>query len=314
MLRILTIFLLLCVPLLQSCQQETESRLLIVSTIKPIQALVYAVAGDANQELELQQLLPDGTSPHHYALKPSDMRTLENARVIFRIDSGLETFLDKPLTGLGSHTHIVTLADTPGLQHLPNRLPHYHAENHEDTHQHDETPPTNSSKDLHLWLNPQNAIAMTHEIARVLAQADPAHREDYANNAAQLVQRIQTTDAQIRQQLEPLRGRPYLSFHDAWQHFDTHYDLNFAGAVTLDVARSPGARHVSHIRQIIADKQAVCLFEEPQFSPALIKTLVENSSIHLGQVDPLGVGLPLDDKTYTVLLQNAANSFADCLR
>jgi zinc transport system substrate-binding protein len=105
-----------------------------------------------------------------------------------------------------------------------------------------------------------------------------------------------------------------LSFHDAWQHFDTHYGLNFAGAVTLDVSRLPGAKHVQDIRHIIEDKQAVCLFKEPQFSPTLVKTLVEGSNIRIGELDPLGMSLPLDDNTYIALLQQAAASFQECLR
>lgn len=303
MFRILTIFLLLCLPVLQSCQQEPAGKPLIVSSIKPIHALVYAIAGGKDSPLELHQLLPDGASPHHYALKPSDMRTLENARAVFRIGSGLETFLDKPLASLPTTSSAIDLTETAGIRHLYARDEHAHAENHE---QH--------SEDLHLWLNPQNAIAMSYQIAKTLSDTDPAHQAQYHSNAARLIQQIEATDAHIRQQLAPLSNKPYLSFHDAWQHFDTHYGLNFAGAVTLDVSRLPGARHVQDVRKIIEEKQAVCLFQEPQFSPAMVKTLVEGSDIRLGELDPLGMQLPLDDNTYPALLQNAANTFQQCLQ
>lgn len=305
MFRILTIFLLLCLPVLQSCQQEPLAKPLVVSTIKPVHALVYAIAGGNNSPLEIRQLLPDGASPHHYALKPSDMRTLGSAQAVFRISSGLETFLDKALASLPATTRIVTLAEVPGIQHLHSRSQHDHAA--------ETTTPDEHSEDLHLWLNPQNAIAMSREIAKVLGEADAAHRAEYQANAEQLIQQIEVTDARIRQQLAPLGNKPYLSFHDAWQHFDTHYGLNFAGAVTLDVSRLPGARHVQDIRKIIEEKQAVCLFQEPQFSPSMVKTLTEGASIRIGELDPLGMQLPLDSDTYTKLLQNAANSFQQCL-
>ncbi|WP_084260380.1 zinc ABC transporter substrate-binding protein [Thiothrix lacustris] len=298
MFRILTIFLLLCLGVLTACQQDAATKPLVVSTIKPVQALVYAVAGGKDSPLEVTQLLPDGASPHHYALKPSDMRMLENAKVVFRIGSGLETFLDKPLANLSAQQRVITLADATGIQHLHARAEHKH-----DDH----------SEDLHLWLNPDNAIVMSRAIAAALGEADPAHKADYLANAEQLIQNISATDAQIRQQLAPLSGKPYLSFHDAWQHFDTHYGLNFAGAVTLDVSRLPGARHVQDIRHIIEEKQAVCLFREPQFAPAMVKTLVEGSNIQLGELDPLGMSLPLDKNTYITLLKTAADSFQQCL-
>ncbi len=303
MLRILTILLLLCLPVLQSCQVEPPAKPVIVSTIKPIHALVYAIAGGENSPLEIRQLLPDGASPHHYALKPSDMRTLETARVVFRIGSGLETFLDKPLATAIPTRAVITLADTPGIQALGSR--HQHGDDHAGH--------AANSADLHLWLNPVNAIAMSREIARALSVADSAHQADYLANAQQLIAQIEATDARIRQQLAPLSQQPYLSFHDAWQHFDTHYGLNFAGAVTLDISRLPGARHVRDIRKIIEEKRAVCLFQEPQFSPAMVKTLVEGSNIRLGELDPLGMELTLDKDTYPTLLQTAADSFQQCL-
>lgn len=303
MLRILTIFLLLCLPVLQSCQSEPPTKPVIVSTIKPIHALVYAIAGGETSPLEIRQLLPDGASPHHYALKPSDMRTLETARVVFRIGSGLETFLDKPLATAIPTREVITLADIPGIQALGSRQQHGHEHAGHDAH----------SADLHLWLNPVNAIAMSREIARALSVIDSAHQAEYLANAQQLIAEIEATDARIRQQLAPLNQQPYLSFHDAWQHFDTHYGLNFAGAVTLDISRLPGARHVQDIRKIIEAKQAVCLFQEPQFPPAMVKTLVEGSTIRIGELDPLGMELPLDKDTYPKLLQAAADSFQQCL-
>ncbi len=303
MLRILTILLLLCLPVLQSCQVEPPAKPVIVSTIKPIHALVYAIAGGENSPLDIRQLLPDGASPHHYALKPSDMRTLETARVVFRIGSGLETFLDKPLATAIPSRAVITLADTTGIQALGSR--HQHGDDHAGH--------AAGSADLHLWLNPVNAIAMSREIARALSDVDSAHQADYFANAQQLIAKIEATDVRIRQQLAPLSQQPYLSFHDAWQHFDTHYGLNFAGAVTLDVSRLPGARHVQDIRKIIEEKRAVCLFQEPQFPPAMVKTLVEGSNIRIGELDPLGMALTLDKDSYPTLLQAAADSFQECL-
>ena len=129
-----------------------------------------------------------------------------------------------------------------------------------------------------------------------------------------MIQRIHASDQAIAQQLAPLKQRPYLSFHDAWQHFDTHYQLSYAGSVSLDVSRLPGAKHVQDVRHIIENQQAVCLFQEPQFSPALVKTLADGTGIKIGQLDPLGVNLALTPTTYVDLLQNAATQFVECLK
>jgi zinc transport system substrate-binding protein len=322
--RILTSFLVLCVPVFVSCQRTAHDtahqKPLVISTIKPIQALVYRIAGGAQSPLELHQLLPDGASPHHFALRPSDMQSLEQAKVIFRIDPALETFLNKPLASLPSTTRIIALADSQGVKLLPNRTPHHDEDENEaetaaeHSTAHDDTElGAHATHDLHIWLNPNNALAMTQTIADALAKLDPAHQADYQRNAHDLQQQIQATDQHIHDQLHNVQNQAYLSFHDAWQYFDTAYGLNFAGAVTLDVARLPGTRHVQDIRHIVETDKAVCLFQEPQFPPALVKTLAEGSKIKVGELDPLGMKLPLDENTYIHLLQNAADSFQHCL-
>jgi zinc transport system substrate-binding protein len=306
MLRILTVFLLLCVPVLQSCQQETDSKPLVISTIKPVQALLYAVAGGDQGAIRLHQLLPDGASPHHYALKPSDQRLLEQASAVLYIGEGLESFLSKSLKNLPLNTQRVALAQTQSIQHLYAR--HHVKTTHTTEHAgHEE------EKDWHIWLNPVNAIVMTQQIAQVLSEIDPANRSLYHGNAAQLIQQISATDSRIKMQLAAVKTRPYLAFHDAWQHFDIHYELNFAGAVTLDIARLPGARHVQDIRRIITEKRAKCLFQEPQFPHALVKTLTEDTNLRIGELDPLGMKIPLNADTYPALLQSAADSFTQCL-
>ena len=66
----------------------------IVSSIKPLHSIVSNVVGDDNSV----DLLVDGVySPHDFQLKPSHMKILQNADVIFYIDdSSLETFLARP--------------------------------------------------------------------------------------------------------------------------------------------------------------------------------------------------------------------------
>ena len=301
--RILAILLGVCLVVCQACnstEQSATDKPIIISTIKPIQALVYAVAGGEHPAFTLKQLLPDGASPHHYALKPSDRQALDSAKVIFQIDPSFETFLAQALQSLAKGTTVISLSQAQGMQKLKLRAGHAHEDQVDE--------------DLHIWLNPENAIAMTRQIAQQLSELDPEHKTNYLANAAQLIQRIQASDQAIAQQLAPLKQRPYLSFHDAWQHFDTHYQLSYAGSVSLDVSRLPGAKHVQDVRHIIESQQAVCLFQEPQFSPALVKTLADGTGIKIGQLDPLGVNLALTPTTYVDLLQNAATQFVECLK
>ena len=84
----------------------------VVATIKPLHSLVsFVTAGIAEPHL----LIGSAASPHGYALRPSDARALENARVIFRIDENFEATLSDPIRTLGRKARVVSLSRAPGV-------------------------------------------------------------------------------------------------------------------------------------------------------------------------------------------------------
>lgn len=115
----------------------------VVVSIKPIQSLVASVmAGVADPEV----IVSGSASPHAYSLKPSQARTLQNAKVVFWVGEGLETFLVKPLETLGGNARIVELADIASLKKVELREGgafeghghDEHGEEHHDKHGEDD--------------------------------------------------------------------------------------------------------------------------------------------------------------------------------
>src|SRR4051812_646712 len=69
----------------------------VVVSIKPIHSLVAAIMDGVGTP----DLIVDGAaSPHTYALKPSNARALQDAKVVFWVGPGMEAFLEKPLSAL----------------------------------------------------------------------------------------------------------------------------------------------------------------------------------------------------------------------
>ena len=155
----------------------------------------------------------------------------------------------------------------------------------------------------------QIAVGLTER----LALWDPAHAEAFARNRDRLIARIDALEADIARQLEPVRDRPFLVFHDAYQYFEHHFGLNAAGSITLDPSLSPGARRVQELRTRLQTDDVSCLFTEPQFRPALAQTLVEDTKTGLGELDPVGSELEPGPDAWFLLMQNLADDLTDCL-
>ena len=278
----------------------------VVASIKPVHALVAGVMLGVG---EPRLLVAGGASPHEYSLKPSDGRALSAAQVVFWIGPALENFLVKPLANAPA-ARSVALLTAPGVTVLPLReggVWEAHDEAHD--HAHDLT----ASHDAHVWLDPVNAIAMVGQMVAVLRAVDPVHQAEYARNGAALVERLERLNQHLAAALAPVRTRPYLVFHDAYQYFERRYGLNAVGSVVLSPEQRPGAKRVAEIQARVREFKVRCVFSEPQFQPALVATIIAGSAARQGVLDPLGAELPAGPDAYFHLLEALAEAVRGCL-
>ncbi|MBB4228796.1 zinc ABC transporter substrate-binding protein [Rhizobium mongolense] len=294
----------------------------VATSIKPIHSLVSAIM----QGVGTPELIVDGAaSPHTYNLKPSDASALQSAKVIFWVGPGLEAFLEKPLESLGSGASIAELEDAPGLVKLKFReggafephddgeTGHEHEEAGHDHDAHAEGDHDHGEFDTHLWLDPMNAKAMAAEITTTLVAADPANALTYQANAKALDEKIDALDKEITGIVAPVKDKPFIVFHDAYQYFEHRYAVRVAGSITVSPENMPGAERVSEIHKKVADLGATCVFAEPQFEPRLVNVVLEGTDAKAGVLDPEAATLEAGPDLYFTLMRGIANSMKDCL-
>jgi zinc transport system substrate-binding protein len=305
-----------------------DGALAVVATIKPIHSLVAQVMGETG---EPRLLVGGAASPHTYALKPSDAKALNSARLVFRVSEQIEPFTRRIVASLPKTVTVVTLADAPGLRLLDVRdgdtfekHDHDHDDDHDhdhkggqhDDHDHDKKAGEAAGKavrDGHVWLDPANAVAMVREIARALKEAAPAQAAVFDANAAKAIAGIEETARQIEAEVAPLKSKPFVVFHDAYQYFETHFGIPAIGSITVSPEVQPSAKRISEIRSKIRDLKAVCVFAEPQFKSKLVATVLEGTEAKAGTLDPEGASVEPGPSAYTALLRNLAGGLKSCL-
>jgi zinc transport system substrate-binding protein len=67
------------------------------------------------------------------------------------------------------------------------------------------------------------------------------------------------------------------------------------------------------VRAKIAGLEAACVFAEPQFEPALVRTVAEGTKAKTGVLDPEGADLAEGPALYPTLMRNLAASLRGCL-
>jgi len=287
----------------------------IIVSIQPLHSLVAAITTDVT---EPTLLIPATQSPHGFRLRPSNALALHHADLVLWVGETLETTLAGTIDGLEDDITVISALDLPGMALLSARPGGLHAD-HADAEHHGHPKgkrpprPANAHIDPHLWLNPQNMLVLMDAIASWLSNQDPEHAEQYQRNAEQTRQRLQTLDSELQTDLDPIRSKPFLVLHDAFQYLEQHYRLNSIGSIAVSPDRRPGARRLVSLRRRLRDSDAICLFAEPQVSRRVIDSLTDGSNTRTGILDPIGANITPGPDAYFQMLQNNADALLNCL-
>ncbi len=182
-------------------------------------------------------------------------------------------------------------------------------DNHDDAHDH-----AHEGTDPHAWLDPSVAAAWAGHIAAALATADPANAEIYHANAAEAQAEYAALANDVATRLSAISGRGYIVPHDAYQYFETRFDLPAAGTISLSDAATPGPARIADLRGRVADGGIVCVLTDPQTSPQWTAVLREGTTgVKTALADADGTGLTPGPDLYPAILTGMADALADCL-
>lgn len=275
----------------------------ILVSIKPVYSIVADVMLGSGRQVNV--LLRGAASPHTYVLEPSDVAEIANADVIFWVGPAMEKFLVAPLASLNPKMRSVALTDADGIRLLPVRTG--------GLWQTDVEPDGSGGTDGHIWLDPDNAVAIARTAARVLGEVDPKYARLYAGNAESFAARMMLFDARLGEQLEPVRGRPYIVFHDGYHYFEAHYGLTPVGAVSVASERPLDTRRIEEIRALIKTTGATCILSTREHSPSLISALTDGTQVRTAAIEALGANIPSGTTLYQTLLARMATTLVSCL-
>ncbi|BEO66548.1 zinc ABC transporter substrate-binding protein [Serratia marcescens] len=285
----------------------------VVTSIRPLGFIASAIADGVTPT---EVLLPDGASPHDFALRPSDIQRLRSADLVLWVGPDMEAFLNKALVPI-SATRKLAVSELPAVKPLlmkgEDDDEHDHAgeaHNHaDDDHGHH-----HGEYNMHVWLSPEIAKVTAIAIHDRLLELMPQNKDKLDANLRQFENLLTQTDKNVGNMLTPVQGKGYFVFHDAYGYFEKHYGLSPLGHFTVNPEIQPGAQRLHQIRTQLVEQKAVCVFAEPQFRPAVINAVAKGTKVRSGTLDPLGTGIALGKDSYGKFLAQLSNQYVSCLK
>lgn len=252
----------------------------VLASVHPLALIAASVADN------LDTLVPQSTTPHDFAFRPSDMRKVQNADIIFWSGAESEPYLARFEKRWPDKIWI----DISAPAHQAGESSDH---THVDTHHHDH--------DAHWWLNPELAITAQQALAAAL------------NKPSDFEQQLRAQLNVSQQQLRTVKQQGFFVFHRAYDHWVNYFGLNQLGSFTLSPEQKPGLKRLSQMRQQLKDGNVRCIFTEPQFEPKLVRSVTRGLDIPVGTLDPLGVHIAVTQQGYAEFVADLTQRFLGCL-
>jgi ABC-type Zn uptake system ZnuABC Zn-binding protein ZnuA len=260
----------------------------VVVTIPVLKDLAEQVGGPY---IRVTSLLKGYENEHTYSPKPSDLIAVRKARLLFEVGLGLEVWVANLVKNAGSASlTIITTSKGIGVMRddqEPVEAPHRMA--------HEQGNP-------HVWMDPENAVTMMRHITDALIGADPDHAQEFRQNQAAYLKRLDRIRAELSERVEKLPDRRFVAHHPAWPYFARRFGFQIAGTIQTQSGSEPSAVHMQRLISTIKKQRIRAIVSEIQLSQRLPDLLAKETGIRIVVLTTLPGGLP-QTETYIDMLR-----------
>lgn len=281
-----------------------SKQLKIITSIKPIHSLVSRVMGDLG---EPDLLLTGGLTPHIFRMKPSDIKKVMEADVLFYISPKFENFLSSLSLSKRTNLNTIAFAEKEGIKLYPYRTSKIWFTEGEENEEH-----ALSEMDMHIWLDPSNTRRIVSIIEETLSELDPDNMITYVKNSKLLIRELYEQEELIRELLRPLRTSAMIVYHDAFQYYEKAFSLKSFGAIQLKSDATPSVKHLTALKKIAAERNVTCVLAIPGTHPRIAMAVMGDTQAGYGIVDHLGQYLEPGPDSYFQLMFEITQSIVDC--
>ena len=220
---------------------------------------------------------------HDYTLQVSQMRAIQSATSVVISGAGLEEFLED---ALDSAECIIDASASLSL--LEGE--HHDHDHHGHTH----------SDDPHIWLSPENAKVMAHNICHGLTDAFPQYGDTFKQNLRQLQADLDVLQAYGEEALSSLSCRELVTFHDGFSYFAESFGLTILKAVEEESGSEASAAQLKELCRLVATHKLPAIFIETNGSTSAANIIAAETGVKICTLDMAMSG----DDYFSVMYRN----------
>lgn len=254
--------------------------LTVSTSFYPIQYLAQAIGGE---HVAVTSVTPTNVEPHDFELSPKDVTALSASSLVLYV-SGFQPSLDDALAQV-SGPAVVDLAGSVDLVHHDGVEEEHEEGATEAAHDHDHDPA--AALDPHFWLDPVRMQAAAKAVEAALAQADPAHADDYAANLDTLNATLADLNTSYSTGLGHCERTTFVTSHAAFGYLADRYSLTQASISGVDPESEPSPAELAEVKKIVESTGTTTIFTEELVSPETAQAVAAETGAQTRVLSPI---------------------------
>ena len=252
--------------------------LTVSTSFYPIQYLAQAIGGE---HVAVTSVTPTNVEPHDFELSPKDVTALSASSLVLYV-SGFQPSLDDALAQVSGPT-VVDLAGSVDLVHHDGVEEEHEEGATEAAHDHGAA----AALDPHFWLDPVRMQAAAKAVEAALAQADPAHADDYAANLDTLNATLTDLNTSYSTGLGHCERTTFVTSHAAFGYLADRYSLTQASISGVDPESEPSPAELAEVKKVVESTGTTTIFTEELVSPETAQAVAAETGAQTRVLSPI---------------------------
>jgi zinc/manganese transport system substrate-binding protein len=212
----------------------------------------------AGPDADVEQLIPEGSSPHDFQLSAKDRAAVEDSMLLVSNGEGLEAGI--PIDEIDVERFELT-------DHVQDLLPL------ED----------DGDADPHVWMDPARVAAALPALADALAEADPDHAAGYGRRAKDYAAELTALDAEMAAELGavPPANRELVTSHDALGYLADRYGFEVVATPfpASGAEAEASAGRIAEVEDAISATGVPTVFAEAEDDPEVLELIAGETGV-----------------------------------
>jgi zinc transport system substrate-binding protein len=266
-------------------------KLKVLVTFNAMKEFAQAVGKD---KVEIATVIPDGTEPHDFELKPKDMVAMSCADVFVYNGMEMEPWVDDAVRA-ASNDNMVTVNASKGIE--PIKSAKYGRIVQEDPH---------------VWLSIKCAETEVKNIKDGLIKADSKNRDYYQKNCDSYISQLEIVYNDYAAKFKTAKSRDFVTGHAAFAYMCRDFNLEQSSVEDVFAEGEPSAQSLNQLISYCKSKGVKTVFVEDMVSPEVSKTLADSVGADVKTIYTMESSE--DNKTYLQRIESNLSEIYESLR